>query len=69
MRTIVTIAGHPVPPMLIPFLLALWATWFAVDVLFYFVRHPTLLQIAKFMLAAGCIGALTNFTICRTNFI
>ncbi len=44
--------------MLIPFPLALWATSFAVDVLFYFVRHPTLLVIAKFMLAAGCIGAL-----------
>ena len=58
MRSKVTIAGHPVHPMLIPFPLALWATSFAVDVLFYFVRHPTLLVIAKFMLAAGCIGAL-----------
>ncbi len=58
MRTRVTIAGHPVHPMLIPFPLALWATSFVVDVLFYFVRHPTLLVIAKFMLAAGCIGAL-----------
>jgi uncharacterized membrane protein len=48
MRSRVTIAGHPVHPMLIPFPLALWATSFAVDVLFYFVRHPTLLVIAKF---------------------
>jgi uncharacterized membrane protein len=44
--------------MLIPFPLALWATSFVVDVLFYFTRHPTLLVISKFMLAAGCIGAL-----------
>ena len=48
MRSRVTIAGHPVHPMLIPFPLALWATSFAVDVLFYFVRHPTLRVIAKF---------------------
>jgi uncharacterized membrane protein len=44
--------------MLIPFPLALWATSFAVDVLFYFLRHPTLLVIAKFMIAAGCLGAI-----------
>jgi uncharacterized membrane protein len=58
MKSRVTIAGHPVHPMLIPFPLALWATSFVVDVLFYFTRHPTLLVISKFMLAAGCIGAL-----------
>ena len=52
------IGGHPVHPMLIPFPLALWATSFAVDVLFYFLRHPTLLIIAKFMIAAGCLGAI-----------
>ena len=52
------IGGHPIHPMLIPFPLALWATSFAVDVLFYFTRHPTLLVIAKFMLAAGCIAAV-----------
>jgi uncharacterized membrane protein len=52
------IAGHPIHPMLIPFPLALWATSFAVDVLFYFLRHPTLLVIAKFMIAAGCLGAI-----------
>ena len=53
-----SIAGHPIHPMLIPFPLALWATSFVVDVLFYFLRHPTLLVIAKFMLAAGCLGAI-----------
>jgi uncharacterized membrane protein len=58
MKSRVTIAGHPVHPMLIPFPLALWATSFVVDVLFYFLRHPTLLVISKFMLAAGCIGAV-----------
>jgi len=58
MKSNVSIAGHPVHPMLIPFPLALWATSFAVDVLFYFTRHPTLLVIAKFMIAAGCIGAV-----------
>ena len=58
MRTKASIAGHPIHPMLIPFPLALWATSFVVDVLFYFLRHPTLLVIAKFMLAAGCIAAV-----------
>jgi uncharacterized membrane protein len=52
------IGGHPVHPMLIPFPLALWTTSFVVDILFYFLRHPTLLVIAKFMLAAGCLGAI-----------
>ena len=58
MRSRATIAGHPIHPMLIPFPLALWTTSFAVDVLFYFLRHPTLLIIAKFMIAAGCLGAI-----------
>jgi uncharacterized membrane protein len=53
-----SIAGHPIHPMLIPFPLALWATSFVVDILYYFLRHTTLLVIAKFMIAAGCIGAL-----------
>jgi uncharacterized membrane protein len=51
-------AGHPIHPMLIPFPLALWVTSFVVDILFYFLRHPTLLVIAKFMIAAGCLGAI-----------
>lgn len=53
-----SIAGHPIHPMLIPFPLALWVTSFVVDILFYFLRHPTLLVVAKFMIAAGCLGAL-----------
>ncbi len=58
MRSKASIAGHPIHPMLIPFPLALWATSFVVDILFYFLRHPTLLVISKFMIAAGCIGGL-----------
>ena len=58
MRSKASIAGHPVHPMLIPFPLALWTTSFVVDVLFYFLKHPTLLVISKFLLAAGCIGAI-----------
>ena len=58
MQSRATIAGHPIHPMLIPFPLALWVTSFVVDILFYFLRHPTLLVISKFMLAAGCLGAL-----------
>ncbi len=52
------IAGHPIHPMLIPFPLALWATSFVVDILFYFNRNPTLLVISKFLLAAGCLAAV-----------
>lgn len=58
MKSRASISGHPIHPMLIPFPLALWATSFVVDVLFYFLRHPTLLVIAKFLIAAGCIGAI-----------
>lgn len=53
-----SIAGHPLHPMLIPFPLALWVTSFVVDILFYFLRHATLLVVAKFLLAAGCLGAV-----------
>lgn len=53
-----SIGGHPVHPMLIPFPLALWVTSFAVDILFYFLRHPTLLVVAKLLIAAGCLGAI-----------
>ena len=53
-----SIGGHPVHPMLVPFPLALWTTSFACDVLFYFTRHPSLLLISKFLIAAGCLGAL-----------
>jgi uncharacterized membrane protein len=58
MKSKATLAGHPIHPMLIPFPLALWATSFAVDILFYFLRHATLLVVAKFMIAAGCLGAI-----------
>ena len=58
MKSRASIAGHPVHPMLIPFPLALWVTSFAADVLFYFVRNPTLLVISKFLLAAGCLGGV-----------
>jgi uncharacterized membrane protein len=58
MKSKANIAGHPIHPMLIPFPLALWSTSFVVDVLLYFLRHPTLLVISKFMLAAGCLGAI-----------
>jgi uncharacterized membrane protein len=58
MKSRASIGGHPIHPMLIPFPLALWATSFAVDILFYFLRHPALLVIAKFMIAAGCLGAI-----------
>ena len=58
MQSKFSIAGHPVHPILIPFPLGLWVTSFAADILFYFLRHPTLLVISKFLLAAGCIGAI-----------
>ena len=53
-----SIGGHPIHPMLIPFPIALWTTSFAVDVLFYFYRHNSLPLISKFMIAAGCLGAI-----------
>jgi uncharacterized membrane protein len=53
-----SIGGHPVHPILIPFPIALWTTSLAVDVLFYFYRNLSLLLISKFMIAAGCLGAL-----------
>jgi len=58
MKSKASIGGHPIHPMLIPFPIALWTTSFVADVLFYFVRNGTLLIVSKFMLAAGCIGAV-----------
>jgi uncharacterized membrane protein len=58
MESRASIGGHPIHPMLIPFPLALWTTSFVVDVLFYFTRQPTLLIIAKFMIATGCLAAV-----------
>jgi uncharacterized membrane protein len=51
------IGGHPIHPMLVPFPLALWTTSFAADVLYYFYRNLKLLFVAKFLLAAGILGA------------
>ena len=53
-----SIAGHPVHPMIIPFPLALWTTSFVADVMFYIWRNTSLLLISKFLLAAGCLGAV-----------
>ena len=53
-----SIGGHPIHPMLIPFPIGLWTTSFALDVWFYFQRNPSWLLISKFMIAAGCLGAL-----------
>lgn len=53
-----SIGGHPVHPILIPFPIALWSTSFATDVAFYFFRNSSLILISKFMLAAGCLGAV-----------
>ena len=50
--------GHPIHPMLVPFPLALWTTSFVADVLFYFHRNFSLNVISKFLLAAGCLGAV-----------
>ena len=51
------IGGHPIHPMLVHFPLALWTTSFAADVVFYFQRNVKLLYVAKFLLAAGILGA------------
>jgi uncharacterized membrane protein len=53
-----SIAGHPIHPMIIPFPLALWTTSFVVDVLYYFWRNTSLFVMSKFLLAAGCLGAV-----------
>jgi uncharacterized membrane protein len=53
-----SVAGHPVHPMLVAFPIGLWTTSFAVDIFYYFIRHTTLLVISKFLIAAGCIGAV-----------
>jgi uncharacterized membrane protein len=58
MASTASFGGHPIHPILIPFPIALWSTSFAVDVVFYFFRNDSLLLISKFLLAAGCLGAL-----------
>ncbi|HEV8366535.1 MAG TPA: DUF2231 domain-containing protein [Pyrinomonadaceae bacterium] len=58
MTTKASVGGHPIHPMLVAFPIGLWITSFAVDILFYLVRQSTLLIISKFLIAAGCIGAV-----------
>lgn len=53
-----SIGGHPIHPMLIAFPIGLWTTSFATDVVYYFWRGPSLVLISKFLLAAGCLGAV-----------
>jgi uncharacterized membrane protein len=53
-----SIGGHPVHPILVTFPIALWSTSFATDVINYFCRNISLALISKYMLAAGCLGAL-----------
>jgi uncharacterized membrane protein len=53
-----SIAGHPVHPMLVAFPIGLWTTSFVLDVIYYFIRNPSLALIAKVMLAAGILGGL-----------
>jgi uncharacterized membrane protein len=52
------IGKHPIHPMLVPFPLALWTTSFATDILFYFQRNSTYLFVAKYLIAAGILGAI-----------
>jgi uncharacterized membrane protein len=58
MASTASIGGHPIHPMLIPYPIALWTLSFVTDVIFYFVRNDSLKLISKFLLAAGCLGAL-----------
>jgi uncharacterized membrane protein len=53
-----SIAGHPVHPMLVAFPIGLWTTSFVLDVIYYFIRNPSLALISKVMLAAGILGGL-----------
>lgn len=53
-----SIAGHPIHPMLVPFPFALWTTSFVADVIYFLWRGSSLLIISKFLLAAGCLGAI-----------
>ena len=53
-----SIGGHPVHPILVAFPIGLWVTSFALDIWFYFGRNEGWLLISKFMIAAGCLGAI-----------
>jgi uncharacterized membrane protein len=58
MATRASIGGHPIHPMLVTFPIGLWVTSFATDIWFYFFRNPSWLLVSKFMIAAGCLGAI-----------
>ncbi len=58
MATRASIGGHPIHPMLVTFPIGLWVTSFALDIWFFFNRNPSWLLVSKFMIAAGCLGAL-----------
>ena len=58
MATRASIGGHPIHPMLVAFPIGLWVTSFALDIWFYFQRNPSWLLVSKFMIAAGCLGAI-----------
>ena len=58
MATKASIGGHPIHPMLVTFPIGLWATSFVTDIWYYFNRNPSWLLVSKFMIAAGCLGAL-----------
>lgn len=58
MATRASIGGHPIHPMLVTFPIGLWVTSFALDIWFYFNRNPSWLLVSKFMIAAGCLGAI-----------
>ncbi|HEY8224301.1 MAG TPA: DUF2231 domain-containing protein [Pyrinomonadaceae bacterium] len=58
MATRASIGGHPIHPMLVTFPIGLWVTSFALDIWYYFERNPTWLLASKFMIAAGCLGAI-----------
>ena len=58
MATRASIGGHPIHPMLVAFPIGLWVTSLALDIWFYFERNPTWLYASKFMIAAGCVGAI-----------
>jgi Predicted membrane protein len=58
MSTKASISGHPIHAMLVAFPISLWTTSVAVDVFYYFMRNSALIIISRFLLAAGCIGAI-----------
>lgn len=58
MKTRASIAGESVHPMLVHYPIALWTTSLITDLIFYFNRNTTMLQISKFLIAAGIIGGI-----------